>query len=145
MPVEVIVFILRIIAAAAMLLFVIVTMWVMSKESRELEKSLSHGPKRYGTLTVVESGNELLEVGYEFAVHSACTIGRIESNSIVIPDDFASAEHALIALRHGQLMIEDLSSRNGTYVNGNRIESNVVIKTGDLITVGNVVMRMSVQ
>ena len=49
-------------------------------------------------------------------------IGRNISNTIVLNDDMVSRQHAqLIILNNGQVLIKDLGSTNGTFVNGNRV------------------------
>ena len=53
-------------------------------------------------------------------------------------DDYASGEHALVALRSGQWWLEDRQSRNGTMINGMPITQPVIITDGDIIGVGSV-------
>lgn len=68
---------------------------------------------------------------------SILTIGRAASNSICVADDGCmSKAHARIIRTDGALFLEDLDSRNGTYVNGARITSKTPLKHGDKIFVG---------
>jgi sigma-B regulation protein RsbU (phosphoserine phosphatase) len=71
------------------------------------------------------------------------TIGRSSMNDLPIADKMLSRQHARI-LRDGNggLMIEDLGSRNGTYLNGERLVSTRPLKTGDRITVGGVTLKV---
>ena len=64
------------------------------------------------------------------------TIGRDEGNQICIPDDQISRFHIRIKKRGRLLIVEDLESRNGTFINGDRI-INSVVRTGDKIHVGS--------
>lgn len=64
------------------------------------------------------------------------TIGRLEGNQIVLPDDQVSRRHAVIRCQGDTYLIEDLGSRNGTYVNGVRIGTAQPLHDGDLITIG---------
>jgi pSer/pThr/pTyr-binding forkhead associated (FHA) protein len=48
-------------------------------------------------------------------------IGRSNSAAVCIPDYRLSGEHFSIARANGQFVIEDLDSKNGTFVNGQRI------------------------
>jgi len=52
------------------------------------------------------------------------TIGRLSSNLITIPDPTISKAHASIAFigSEGKFYIRDLSTVNGTYINGNKLE-----------------------
>ncbi|MCG8652646.1 MAG: sigma 54-interacting transcriptional regulator [Pirellulales bacterium] len=63
-------------------------------------------------------------------------IGRASSNQIVIRTDQASRRHARIFWGAGQWMLEDLGSRNGTFLNGKRLEATNSLADGDLIEVG---------
>ena len=64
------------------------------------------------------------------------TIGRTPDNDIVINDVLASRRHARLVTGPQGLVIEDLGSVNGTYVNGQRI-STQVLGEGAVVTIGN--------
>ncbi len=64
------------------------------------------------------------------------TIGRDPQNDIVINDEECSRFHLRLKQRGNLMIIEDLESRNGTYINGDRT-LNAVIKNGDRILIGN--------
>jgi HD-GYP domain-containing protein (c-di-GMP phosphodiesterase class II) len=64
------------------------------------------------------------------------TIGRDPGNQIAIPDDQISRFHLRIKRRGRLLIVEDLDSRNGTFLNGDRIV-NAVVRTGDKILIGS--------
>ena len=64
-------------------------------------------------------------------------IGRASSNHIVIRNDQASRHHARVFWTGEQWQISDLESRNGTFVNGDRLAGTVsTLSDGDLIEVG---------
>ncbi|MEN9825659.1 MAG: hypothetical protein RI953_1404 [Pseudomonadota bacterium] len=66
-------------------------------------------------------------------------VGKNDSTFIRIDDDvMVSRNHARISVQRGQLWIEDLGSRNGTFVNGKKIERKTRFSTGDKINVGQV-------
>lgn len=71
-------------------------------------------------------------------------IGRANDNSISIPDGSVSAKHARIVRTDEGFAIEDLQSRNGTFVNGEKVETKRVLVDGDLIRVGKVIMTFNV-
>ena len=65
------------------------------------------------------------------------TIGRNATNDIVLDDAMVSRQHAkLTILDNGQVLIKDLGSSNGTYVNGNKV-SECYLKAGDIVKVGS--------
>ncbi|MEO0376176.1 MAG: EAL domain-containing protein, partial [Cyanobacteria bacterium P01_A01_bin.17] len=66
------------------------------------------------------------------------TIGRASSNDIVLPDRMVSRNHAMLLqlLRTGNFYFVDLWSRNGSFLNGQRISAPQLLKDSDRIQVG---------
>lgn len=64
------------------------------------------------------------------------TIGRSAEADIVILDEKVSRMHCGIRLWDGEFYLKDLKSRNGTFVNGERVEM-VRLKPGDRIRIGS--------
>jgi pSer/pThr/pTyr-binding forkhead associated (FHA) protein len=77
------------------------------------------------------------QLGGDFTItpHGA-TIGRNPANSICIADQYISGNHARIDYANGYYYITNLSTSNGTMINGNRIESPAILKHNDVITMG---------
>ena len=67
------------------------------------------------------------------------TIGRSPDANIITLDDRASRMHCGIRLWDGEYYIKDLKSKNGTYLNNDRVEM-AKIKPGDKIRLGNAVL-----
>ncbi len=67
----------------------------------------------------------------------ACLIGRSEKNTVVVEDDEASRNHAMLQADGGKFLLTDRNSSNGTFVNGVRISVPVLLKHGDRITIGS--------
>ncbi|HEY4239669.1 MAG TPA: GGDEF domain-containing protein [Kofleriaceae bacterium] len=69
-------------------------------------------------------------------------IGRISAAAVRLADDGLSRQHARLRLDADDLWIEDLGSRNGTHVNGERLRGAVQLRAGDKVQVGrNTVLR----
>ncbi len=64
------------------------------------------------------------------------TVGRLERNDISLVDDSVSRLHALLEARSGSWCIRDLSSRNGTFVNGERLVTERVLRDNDELRLG---------
>jgi pSer/pThr/pTyr-binding forkhead associated (FHA) protein len=64
------------------------------------------------------------------------TIGRGLANDITIADPEASAIHAALEPLAGAWSVRDLSSRNGTFVNGQRVLTERPLRRGDEIRIG---------
>ena len=68
--------------------------------------------------------------------HSDIQLGKGPRNDIVIADPAASSAHAIISYAHGSDSIRDLGSRNGTFVDGQRLTEIRVLEHGDVIGIG---------
>ena len=69
------------------------------------------------------------------------TIGRSEECTIPVRDRYLSRRHAELMLDgRDRWVVRDCGSANGTYVNGERVESDVALHSGDRIRVGDTEM-----
>ena len=68
-------------------------------------------------------------------------IGRTPDSDIQVASERVSRMHALIAVEGGRATIEDLGSKNGTYVDGQRIDAPTELVDGDRINIGPAVLQ----
>ena len=68
-------------------------------------------------------------------------IGRSQDMDICLVEDMVSRKHAKIATTGGQVVIQDLGSTNGTFVNGEKIRKQR-LKEGDRILVGTSILKL---
>lgn len=73
-------------------------------------------------------------------VGAVTTIGRANSNDVVLGSPLASRRHAVLVVEGPFVTLRDAGSRNGTYVNGRRIDVQVLAH-GDTIAIGDYMMR----
>ncbi|WP_158658001.1 FHA domain-containing protein [Agarilytica rhodophyticola] len=64
-------------------------------------------------------------------------IGRSESCDICVSEGYPSREHARIVQKDEAVLVEDLHSTNGTFVNNQRIGSSALLNVGDVVKVGD--------
>ncbi len=81
-------------------------------------------------------------VGTEYILRDELSIGRSSSCHISLQDVFISQLHARVMLEAGDVIVEDLGSTNGTYVNRERLQGSVKIGAGDRVQVGGIVMEL---
>jgi hypothetical protein len=77
------------------------------------------------------------EPGTVFDISAGATLGRSENSEIRVDDQFASASHARIFRRGGQMHLEDMGSTNGTYLNGRLLTGPQRLRPADLIRIGD--------
>lgn len=71
------------------------------------------------------------------------TVGRDESNNLCLPDTSVSRKHALIINTNDTIVIKDLGSMNGTYIDG-QIVTEGIVRKDQLITFGEVNCKLNV-
>lgn len=80
--------------------------------------------------------------GRTFDLTVECTtVGRVEDNTFQIPDGSVSSHHAEIVLRGSDIVIRDLNSTNGTFINGEKI-TEMVLKSGQMLRFGQVELKI---
>ena len=80
--------------------------------------------------------------GAAYAISGVIGIGREPDNTIAIGDDsYLSGHHAKVSVADGRVIVDDLASRNGTYLNGSRITESRTVKVGDRLQIGYTVFE----
>ena len=90
-----------------------------------------------GSLT----GRELEIVGQKFL------IGRSESCQLRPKSESVSRRHCILVMREGRLLLQDLGSRNGTFINDKRLPSDKakVLRDGDVLRVGKLTFDVLIE
>jgi two-component system, cell cycle response regulator len=101
----------------------------------------SHADKEHFVLSILAGNDagaliELSEPSYVMG-RARCVDIRIDCNNV-------SRLHARLTRREDRFTIEDLGSRNGTWVEGTRLFGPVTLTEGQRITIGNTVLRLAV-
>jgi len=84
-------------------------------------------------LVITHHGKTLDEIDL---ISSRAVIGRSELSDLVIDADFVSRQHALLIRDQSSVIIVDLKSRNGTFVNSRRVSSKI-LQDSDIISIGH--------
>ena len=69
------------------------------------------------------------------------TVGRVEDNAFQIAEPSVSSRHCEILLRGEEVVVKDLNSTNGTFINGEKI-SEGVLKPGQTLRLGNIELKL---
>jgi pSer/pThr/pTyr-binding forkhead associated (FHA) protein len=80
--------------------------------------------------------------GLEVEVTDVMVLGRSDEADLVLEDPYASDFHMRLVAQEGGIMLHDLGSTNGTYVNGRRVTAPTELRRGDNIQVGKTVMEV---
>lgn len=138
---ETVLLLLRLLSAAVLLAFLIAITWLSYQDLKSNNIRSVEPVRTSGSIRIVASENSSI-IDNQFILRPLTSIGRSSGNTIVIEDDFASLEHALIILRGDQWLLEDLGSRNGTLLNDVPISTTTVVEAGDVITIGRTSLKL---
>lgn len=123
--------------------FVFVTVKAMFKDLKnvsDLEPEKKENNLNEVALVVLEAVDPKL-ANKKISFSGQITIGRGSENDIVLDDIYVSHHHAVISPVRNLYQIEDLQSRNHTYINGHILNSKEFLQNGDVIKIGCVSFR----
>lgn len=117
------------VALAAIFFFI----WQMSSR-RQVAPAMGPAGGRAGQIVVTRGQAMRQAVGLDKPL---ITIGRDPASSLAVMDPQVSRQHAQIRRQAEGVILYDLGSVNGTYVNGRRVAGTQLLNPGDVIRVGN--------
>src|ERR1700722_115607 len=78
---------------------------------------------------------------YELKVDKT-TVGRVEDNTFQVPHPSVSSHHCEVLLKGNDVVIKDLNSTNGTFINNQQVTTEAVLKPGQILRLGQVEIRL---
>ena len=78
-----------------------------------------------------------LREGAAYDLSEGAVLGRSDAADIRLEDSFASGRHTELGLRGDTMVVEDLGSTNGTYLNGEPLTGPQPLRPGDRIRIGD--------
>lgn len=139
--------VLRIAMVAVLYLFILQVVLVARRDLRTAPALAAAGASKavIGHLIVVDSGPTPLTPGARLDLTSPMTLGRSPTNTVVLESNVISTEHTRVYFRNHSLWVEDLGSRNGTFVNERQVTADnpVAVKPGDILRVGDVRFKLA--
>jgi hypothetical protein len=132
------IYILLMLAVGLMVIWVGIMVLLLRRQPVQASASLT--PAGIPSLTIKDGP----EAGQSFSLAQfPCRIGRGESNEINLSSQHLSRQHAQIYKSHNAYYVNDLGSKNGTYVNGKRIRNqSIVLRNGDHLKLGRNVLAV---
>ena len=85
------------------------------------------------------------DAGTSHPLAEDAVVGRSLRADIVLSDEAASREHARLRPEGVTVVIEDLDSSNGTWVNGEQIDSPRRLEEGDVVQIGDTTMTLNME
>jgi pSer/pThr/pTyr-binding forkhead associated (FHA) protein len=82
------------------------------------------------------------DTGRSFTLGPQSVVGRDPTSAIYLTDEEVSRRHALVTIGEGSVLVEDLGSSNGTFVDGERISKETEMHPGEYMKVGQTTMEL---
>jgi hypothetical protein len=82
------------------------------------------------------------QAGQHIDVQGSVVLGRSTQADVMLDDAYASEFHLRLIRRPEGIVVHDLESTNGTYVNGRRVGTPLTLTRGDTIQIGNTVLEV---
>ena len=73
------------------------------------------------------------------------TIGRVEDNTFPIADPSVSSHHCEVLLRGTDVVVHDLNSTNGTFINSEKVNGEAVVKPNQILRLGQIELRLETE
>ncbi len=128
---------LRIAISAVLYLFLFATLWTLWREVYLQKQSLD--VPRLPMLTLRTE-----DTTFRFSTPEVI-IGRSPACDCFLNDNTVSAQHSQVVYKHGQWWLSDLGSTNGTFLNEQRLETPAVLRDGDNIRCGQVLLSAAIE
>ncbi len=96
--------------------------------------------RREGTKVVMIKSET--QQGTELEVEDVTVLGRSPEADVLLDDPYASEFHMRLVAQENGMVLHDLGSTNGTYINGRRVTAPTTLRRGDTIQVGKTVMEV---
>jgi len=99
------------------------------------------GMKKGRNLPYIKLINRRENLGFKveetYILDGDMELGRSNKNDIVIKDPYVSGKHIKFIMKDGKVLVQDMGSTNGSFVNGKRLGSDpVYLEDGDKIHIG---------
>ncbi len=131
----------RLLLAATLYAFLGWAFWLIWQELRQQAQQLTS--PNLPALNLLRAG-DARESALRFS-RAEVIIGRERGCDCCLDDKTISARHARLAYHHGQWWVEDLGSKNGTFLNLERVSLPVVLAAGDELRCGQVLWQVTME
>ncbi|MBI3241969.1 MAG: FHA domain-containing protein [Chloroflexi bacterium] len=138
-------FLLRLVLALLLYTFLGGILYLLWLDTRQALARAQARDRARGRLVLIACDLPSPSLGETFPLLPLTSIGRAPTNTVPLPDETASLEHALITHRNGKWWLEDLDSRNGTTLNGQAVTTPTVVSTGDVVGLGRAQFKLEVE
>jgi diguanylate cyclase (GGDEF)-like protein len=112
---------------------------ITTRVATGLNRTFTREPTRTRPCLIQYSGDALGR--RYFLDETEVSIGRAPTNGIVIADGGVSRVHAKCICFGDTLEVEDLGSRNGTFINDRRLHARTTLRDGDIVRLGTVMLK----
>ncbi len=129
-----VVLVLRLALTITLYTFLAWALLILWQELQQQATNLS-SKKKVG-ISIIQKSDQGKDLEFHF-FQTEIIVGRHTHCDISVSDEVVSSQHARLAHHHNQWWLEDLSSTNGTFLNGSQLTTPAVVITDDEFRCGN--------
>jgi pSer/pThr/pTyr-binding forkhead associated (FHA) protein len=130
--------VLRIASVVVLYAFLAFAFWILWQDLRRQSVLLSSPQSLPLTLILHTEGEP---ISFHFTSPEV-TIGRDPACNCYLDNHTVSGQHARLSFHHNQWWVQDLHSRNGTFLNQQLVSEPLVIASGDQIRCGQAIFQV---
>lgn len=126
-------------------------LWIAASARKDLKRNRDSNYDSDGTIGAIPTGGidawivvvrgGGLEPGTRFDAFGGITLGRSADADVSFTDRYASGLHARLYPRGDRYFLEDMNSTNGTLLDGGAVNSDVELRDGSMIEIGDTAFR----
>ncbi len=127
-------------------------LWIANSARKDLKRNRGDGPDAETTMGGARSGSwdawlvviggGGLDPGTRYDIFGGATLGRSSEADIPFSDRYASGLHARLYSRGDRYFLEDMNSTNGTLLDGGAVTSEVELRDGSVIEIGDTAFKV---
>jgi pSer/pThr/pTyr-binding forkhead associated (FHA) protein len=130
---------LRLLMALALFAFLGWALYTMWRDLKAQSEQVSHGRVPPIRIHLSDSGESLRFTSPEI------TVGRHPACEWILDHETVSSQHARFSFHHDHWWLEDLASRNGTFLNDTPVREAVVLAENDAVRCGEAAFRINLE
>ena len=129
---------LRLLATVILYTFLGLAFYIIWRDLKQAKPQTEASGQLYCLRVIDSAGDNGLAVDQTLPLQPVTLLGRDPENTIAINDASISGRHARLNRENGVWWLEDLGSKNGTFLNDLQLSKPASVTNGDTITIGDI-------
>lgn len=133
---------LRLLSTVILYTFLGLAFYIIWRDLKQAKPQTEVSGQLYYLRVIDSAGDNGLAVDQTLPLQPITLLGRDPENTLVINDASISGRHARLNREKGVWWLEDLGSKNGTFLNDLQLSKPASVTNGDTITIGDIRLQL---